>query len=208
MWFHPHQHGATSVHLFSGLVGAAVIEGTDKHNNGDLNFVPEIADAEDVIFKISELNLVGWNNGQSNPSPTPPGHFELQTFQTTEYTRPRPFSGSNSLYLVNDLYNPLMKIIQGKAVRLRIVNAATRKAVKFFIQGESQSNKNKKVPFVVAARDGNTQYNTIDVPDGQVNKSFCTATGCFLLFLICPFSHHLPFLSYLQTLLDSSSSRK
>ena len=44
-WYHPHKHGATAMHLFSGMAGTLIIE-------GGLDEVPEIAAAADLLSLI------------------------------------------------------------------------------------------------------------------------------------------------------------
>ncbi|MEV1062301.1 multicopper oxidase domain-containing protein [Streptomyces sp. NPDC050263] len=48
-WYHPHQHGSTTTQLLSGMAGVVIVE-------GDVDQVPEIAAAKDVVC-INELKL-------------------------------------------------------------------------------------------------------------------------------------------------------
>jgi len=47
-WYHPHKHGSVAVQLASGMAGALIIE-------GNIDEVPEIADAEERIFIFQQI---------------------------------------------------------------------------------------------------------------------------------------------------------
>ena len=50
-WFHPHKHGSVSFQFFGGMFGFLIIEG----GPGDLNEVPEIAAAKEVLMGFSVI---------------------------------------------------------------------------------------------------------------------------------------------------------
>ncbi|MER7846024.1 multicopper oxidase domain-containing protein [Kitasatospora sp. NPDC096077] len=49
-WYHPHLHGATSVQIVGGMAGVLIVE-------GDVDEVPEIAAAADLVVCVNELRL-------------------------------------------------------------------------------------------------------------------------------------------------------
>jgi FtsP/CotA-like multicopper oxidase with cupredoxin domain len=50
-WYHPHVHGSVSFSFFGGMMGFIIIEG----GPGDLNEVPEIAAAREVLMAFSVI---------------------------------------------------------------------------------------------------------------------------------------------------------
>lgn len=62
-WYHPHCHGSTDVQVSSGMAGLIVIE-------GDIDRVPEIADARDELFAIQSIRV--------DPSTTNPNLYEIE----------------------------------------------------------------------------------------------------------------------------------
>ena len=51
-WYHPHKHGSVSFSFFGGMAGFIIIEG----GPGDLNEVPEIAAAREVLMLFGNQN--------------------------------------------------------------------------------------------------------------------------------------------------------
>ena len=51
-WYHAHKHGATAMHLFSGMAGLLIVE-------GEVDKDPAVAAATDLDFVIEEINLKG-----------------------------------------------------------------------------------------------------------------------------------------------------
>lgn len=49
-WYHPHLHGATSVQIVGGMAGVLIVR-------GDVDEVPEIAAAADLVVCVNELRL-------------------------------------------------------------------------------------------------------------------------------------------------------
>ncbi|WP_327183656.1 multicopper oxidase family protein [Streptomyces sp. NBC_01334] len=95
-WYHPHHHGSTATQLLGGMGGVLVVE-------GDIDEVPEIAAAKDVVVCINELKL----SGGRVPDLTSHGAYE----------------GIASTFLVNGAKNPVLTIAPGEVQRWRIVNA-------------------------------------------------------------------------------------
>lgn len=95
-WYHPHHHGSTATQLLSGMGGVIIVE-------GDIDRVPEIAAAKDVVVCISELKL----SGGRVPDLTSQGIYD----------------GIASTFLVNGALNPVLTIAPGEVQRWRVVNA-------------------------------------------------------------------------------------
>lgn len=109
-WYHPHKHGATAMHSFSGMVGALIVE-------GELDEVPEVAAATDLVFNINELQLQGFVDDATVPQ---------DPYSVPDYVTPSPFASGSSIYMVNGQYQPRMRVRPGQVVRLRILNACAR----------------------------------------------------------------------------------
>ncbi|MEH0577846.1 MULTISPECIES: multicopper oxidase family protein [Streptomyces] len=95
-WYHPHHHGSTATQLLSGMSGVIIVE-------GDIDQVPEIAAAKDVVVCISELKVSA-------------GRVPDLTSQATCDDTP-------STFLVNGALNPVLTIAPGEVQRWRVVNA-------------------------------------------------------------------------------------
>ncbi|MFJ1810023.1 MULTISPECIES: multicopper oxidase family protein [unclassified Streptomyces] len=95
-WYHPHHHGSTATQLLNGMAGVLVVE-------GDVDEVPEIAAARDVVVCVSELKL----SGGRVPDLTSHGVYDHIT----------------STFLVNGAKNPVLTIAPGEVQRWRVVNA-------------------------------------------------------------------------------------
>ncbi|MAT99595.1 MAG: hypothetical protein CL608_20825 [Anaerolineaceae bacterium] len=49
-WYHPHKHGSTAVQAVSGMAGPLIVK-------GDIDEVPEIQDARDILLAIQDIGL-------------------------------------------------------------------------------------------------------------------------------------------------------
>ncbi len=117
-WYHAHKHGATAMHLFSGMVGLLIVE-------GEVDNDPEVAAATDLDFVIQELNLKGL--GEEPPV--------LNPYEVPDYVTPRPFSGADSVFLVNGQLTPTIFALPGQTVRLRVLNGSARNTMPISIVG-------------------------------------------------------------------------
>ncbi|MFD9390349.1 multicopper oxidase family protein [Streptomyces sp. NPDC060000] len=95
-WYHPHLHGSTATQLLSGMAGVLVVE-------GDVDEVPEIAAAKEVVVCVSELKLSGG--------------------RVPDLTSHGVYDDIVSTFLVNGAKNPVLTIAPGEIQRWRIVNA-------------------------------------------------------------------------------------
>ncbi|UQA91106.1 multicopper oxidase family protein [Streptomyces halobius] len=107
-WYHPHFHGATAHQGFQGLAGPIVVE-------GDIDEVPELADAAERILVLQELWLD--EHGEvPNAVPLPSGG-------------PVPFTSvpavpTEWLFTVNGQLTPEVRMRPGEVQRWRVLNAA------------------------------------------------------------------------------------
>jgi len=162
MWYHPHKHGATAMHLFSGMTGTIIIEGDEK--NGDLNSVPEIAAAQEIVFNICEITPEGYNKGAD----VSPG----QMFEVFDYNSLYSLNADDSIIIVNGVYQPEMAINPGQVVRLRIVNGSARLVMKLFIVNrKGKDGESETIPLHVCALDG------ITLPEVRVMDSIDLSSG-------------------------------
>ena len=96
-WYHPHRHGAASMQMFGGMMGALIIE-------SELDRQPEIAAAADLVMVISELRL-------TVQGMTPPV-FSLAAFEGATNT---------SFITINGLVNPTIRLRPGEIQRWRLI---------------------------------------------------------------------------------------
>jgi FtsP/CotA-like multicopper oxidase with cupredoxin domain len=125
MWYHPHKHGSTAMQLFSGMSGIIIIEG--DASNGDLNSVPEIGNASEVIFNVNELNLQGLGLA---PALDP---YEVQDYVLAPGPN-TPFPKTDSVWVVNGEFQPNMEVVPGQVVRLRVLNASARERINLSVE--------------------------------------------------------------------------
>jgi FtsP/CotA-like multicopper oxidase with cupredoxin domain len=96
-WYHPHNHGAVSMQLAGGMAGVLIIE-------GDIDEVPEIAAAADVVVCINELKI---KNG-TVPDFTKDGVIAPEV---------------GSTFTVNGVVQPTLTMRPGEVQRWRLVAA-------------------------------------------------------------------------------------
>ncbi|MFI7504717.1 multicopper oxidase family protein [Streptomyces sp. NPDC049687] len=108
-WYHPHHHGATATHLLNGLAGVIVVE-------GDIDDVPEVAAAEDVVVCINELKLSGG--------------------RVPDLTSDATYDRLPSTFLVNGATNPVLTIAPGEVQRWRLVNAGALTTLYLRLDGQ------------------------------------------------------------------------
>jgi FtsP/CotA-like multicopper oxidase with cupredoxin domain len=115
-WYHPHKHGASAVQMLSGMGGTLIIE-------GDVDQVPEIAAARDIVFLINELNI------------------DPDTGQVPDFIPPKPnpftdeFPVETRLMTVNGQTNPTITCRPGEVIRLRLVCATVITFVPLVVEG-------------------------------------------------------------------------
>jgi suppressor of ftsI len=49
-WYHPHSHGSTAVQAVSGMAGPIIVK-------GDIDEVPEIKAAREIVLAIQDIGL-------------------------------------------------------------------------------------------------------------------------------------------------------
>jgi len=104
MWYHPHRHGSSSVQLVGGMSGMLIIE-------GDIDQVPEIAAARDIVFMINDI------------------YIDPETGMTPDFLPDKINPVADEFLLeertitVNGQVNPTLRVQPGEVVRLRILNA-------------------------------------------------------------------------------------
>jgi FtsP/CotA-like multicopper oxidase with cupredoxin domain len=134
-WYHPHKHGSVSFSFFGGMSGFIIIEG----GPGDLNEVPEIAAAREVLMLFSVIRTD--KNGD-----VPFVNQEAVQFSTdnTNIMPPVPpnglwatFMNSNSYFVTNGVTNPTLKMRPGEVQRWRLLDAASGETLPIALQGHS-----------------------------------------------------------------------
>ncbi|MFF4820838.1 multicopper oxidase family protein [Kitasatospora sp. NPDC001309] len=95
-WYHPHLHGATSVQIVGGMAGVLVIE-------GDVDEVPEIAAAADLVVCLNELRL--------------------KDGKVPDFTSGNALAAVPAVLTVNGAVNPTVTLRPGEVQRWRLVCA-------------------------------------------------------------------------------------
>jgi len=95
-WYHPHLHGAVSEQIAGGMAGVLIVE-------GDVDRVPEIAAAADVVMCINELKVVR----QAEPG----------------FTADAALTAPAATYTVNGAVNPTITVRPGEVQRWRLICA-------------------------------------------------------------------------------------
>ncbi|MET8542408.1 multicopper oxidase domain-containing protein [Kitasatospora sp. NPDC004799] len=95
-WYHPHAHGSTAEQISGGMAGVLVVE-------GDVDEVPEIAAAADLVVCVNELRL---RDGK------------VPAFTTGDALGAAP-----AVFTVNGEVNPVLALRPGEVQRWRLVGA-------------------------------------------------------------------------------------
>ncbi|MDX5567089.1 multicopper oxidase domain-containing protein [Streptomyces sp. ID05-04B] len=108
-WYHPHHHGSAATQVLNGMAGVIVVE-------GDVDEVPEIAAAREVVLCVSELKLSGG--------------------RVPDLTSHGAFDDLASIFLVNGVKQPVLTIAPGEVQRWRVVNAGALTAHFLHLSGQ------------------------------------------------------------------------
>ncbi|WP_158715282.1 multicopper oxidase family protein [Kitasatospora phosalacinea] len=109
-WYHPHLHGSTAEQVAGGMAGVIVVE-------GDVDEVPEVRAAADVVVCVNELKL---RDGRVPP-----------------FTSGAWMTGVPSVFAVNGAVNPVLALRPGEVQRWRLVGATAFTALKLQLVGPS-----------------------------------------------------------------------
>lgn len=123
-WYHPHVHGSAGVQVMGGMAGALIIE-------GDIDRVPEVAAARDIVVLFSQL--------RTGLDGTMPSLSDEKAF--IEATAP------TVTYCVNGVANPTLTARRGEVLRLRLINASSNTVIPVTIPGHQM---------LPISRDGNS----------------------------------------------------
>ncbi|KIQ61606.1 hypothetical protein TR51_19945 [Kitasatospora griseola] len=110
-WYHPHLHGSTAEQIAGGMAGVIVVE-------GDIDEVPEIEAADDVVVCINELKL---RDG------------EVPAFTSGSWV-----TGVPSVFTVNGAVNPAIGLRRGEVQRWRLVAATAFTALRLQLSGDDR----------------------------------------------------------------------
>lgn len=109
-WYHPHLHGSVSQQVAGGMAGVLVVE-------GDVDEVPEIAAAADVVVCINELKI----SRHAEPL----------------FTAGNALVAAPSTFTVNGQVNPTIVLRPGEVQRWRLVCATAFTALSLHLTGSS-----------------------------------------------------------------------
>ncbi|MET7981901.1 multicopper oxidase family protein [Streptomyces sp. NPDC005281] len=123
-WYHPHLHGATAEQVVGGMTGVIIVE-------GDVDEVPEIAAAADIVVCVNELKL---EDGRVPP-----------------FTSGGWVTGVPSTFTVNGAVNPTLRLRPGEVQRWRLVAATAFTALRLQVTGDRG-----RLPLHQIAQDGVT----------------------------------------------------
>ncbi|WP_159401211.1 multicopper oxidase family protein [Streptomyces sp. NRRL B-24484] len=108
-WYHPHLHGSTAEQVVGGMAGVIVVE-------GDVDDVPEIRAAADVVVCINEL--------------------KLKDGRVPAFTSGGWVTGVPSTFTVNGAVGPTLRLRPGEVQRWRLVAATAFAALRLRITGD------------------------------------------------------------------------
>ncbi|MFF2776055.1 multicopper oxidase family protein [Streptomyces sp. NPDC058052] len=110
-WYHPHLHGAIAEQIVGGMTGVIIVE-------GDVDEVPEIRDAADLVVCINELKV---KNGK------------IPAFTSGAWV-----TGVPSTFTVNGTVNPTLRLRPGEVQRWRLVAATAFTALRLRVAGDRE----------------------------------------------------------------------
>lgn len=112
-WYHPHLHGAVSEQISGGMAGVLIVE-------GDVDEVPEIAAAAEVVVCINELKIS--RNASSHGSSF---HNALSRDALPHaeplFTSDAALTAAAATYTVNGEVNPTITLRPGEVQRWRVI---------------------------------------------------------------------------------------
>ncbi|MCH7518970.1 MAG: multicopper oxidase domain-containing protein, partial [Candidatus Dadabacteria bacterium] len=156
-WYHPHKHGSVSFSFFGGMSGFIIIEG----GPGDLNEVPEIAAAREVLMLFSVIRTD--ENGNVPFVNQEADQFSSDGGATNGLWS--TFINSNFYFVTNGVTNPTLKMRPGEVQRWRLLDAASGETLPIALEGHSLH---------VLANDGINVPEMITLP---VNEPYVMGAG-------------------------------
>ncbi|MFG2844120.1 multicopper oxidase family protein [Kitasatospora sp. NPDC048296] len=123
-WYHPHLHGATAVQVVGGMAGVLIVE-------GDVDEVPEIKAAADLVVCVNELRL--------------------KDGKVPDFTSGNALAAVPATLTVNGEVNPTIALRPGEVQRWRLVAATAFTALGLRLAGDGKS-----LTFHQIAQDGVT----------------------------------------------------
>ncbi len=149
-WYHPHLHGAVTEQVTGGMAGVLIIE-------GDVDRVPEIAAAAEVVVCINELKLTKKSE--------------------VEFTGDAEITAAVPVFTVNGVVNPTIYLQPGEVQRWRLVAATAFTRLPLSFTGEPQ----QRPDMYQIAMDGITfpaPVETETVALSQGNRGDVLIRGC------------------------------
>lgn len=118
-WYHPHHHGAVAVQVMGGMAGALIVR-------GDIDEVPEIADAKEHILVLQEVRV-----NSNNETPL------LDEHAFHEGSTHAMFPGSTLHRTINGQVNPIIKMRPGEVQRWRFIQAGVDQITPIALDGHT-----------------------------------------------------------------------
>lgn len=124
-FYHPHKHGSVSMQMFGGMGGALIVE-------GEIDQLPEIAAARDLVYLIQELNIDPATGLVPDFIPVASSagsdaHSQLEAI----------FPMTNRILTVNGHVTPTLQAYSGEVIRIRVINSTVQTNVPFFVDGHT-----------------------------------------------------------------------
>ncbi|WP_369149103.1 multicopper oxidase family protein [Streptomyces sp. R44] len=110
-WYHPHLHGAIAEQIVGGMTGVIIVE-------GDVDDVPEISAAADLVVCINEL--------------------KVKDGKIPAFTSGGWMIGVPSTFTVNGAVNPTVRLRPGEVQRWRLVAATAFTALRLRVVGDRE----------------------------------------------------------------------
>jgi FtsP/CotA-like multicopper oxidase with cupredoxin domain/peroxiredoxin len=127
-WYHPHKHGSVGYQVSNGLAGVLIVEGSDEDGITDLEDIPEIAAARDLVFLFQQYNYVVGTDGIAridataiyNPVDNP--DYPRSCDDIDLHAAPGTPS-ADPLITINGVVMPEIRMAPGEVQRWRFVHA-------------------------------------------------------------------------------------
>ncbi|MET8751686.1 multicopper oxidase domain-containing protein [Streptomyces sp. NPDC004667] len=135
-WYHPHLHGSTAEQIVGGMAGVIIVE-------GDVDDVPQIRAAADIVVCISEL--------------------KAKDGRIPAFTSGGWVTGVPSTFTVNGTVNPTLTLRPGEVQRWRLVAATAFTALQLIVTADHGS-----LPVHQIAQDGVTFAKPVTLTELQL----------------------------------------
>tara|TARA_R110002073_G_scaffold73085_17_gene178873 strand:- start:23259 stop:25478 length:2220 start_codon:yes stop_codon:yes gene_type:complete len=145
-WYHAHRHGSVAAQVSSGMSGAIIIEGA-------LDYVPEIAAANDRVFVLQQIPYVLEH-----------GIGVVEQRHAAVSFGPETWDALGRHTTINGQLFPVITVTQGQLERWRLIHSGVREGMGLRLIGIDGNAKGKSIPLSQIAWDGLPMGKSVDLP--------------------------------------------